>query len=64
MQFRSLAHNKKVFISNNNYSARIGNNGEYFNLGIFENEEESARAYDAKAVELHKEYAYLNFPND
>jgi uncharacterized protein YycO len=32
-------------------------------VGTFKTEEEAARAYDRKAVELHKEFANLNFPD-
>ena len=35
-----------------------------FNLGYFDDEVEAARAYDKKAKELFKEYAYLNFPEE
>jgi hypothetical protein len=33
-------------------------------IGCFTDEKEAARASDAKAKELHGEYAYLNFPDE
>lgn len=33
-------------------------------IGLFHNEVEAAKAYDKKARELHKEFAYLNFPSE
>ena len=38
--------------------------GEYFHLGLFEDEVEAAKARDRKAYELHGPYACLNFPED
>lgn len=44
------------------WKAVIKLNGVVHYLGQFTNEEEAARAYDAKAKELFGEFAYLNFP--
>ena len=42
---------------------RIRKNGIEYHLGTFQTVEEAARAYDVKALELHGEFAYLNFPD-
>ena len=46
------------------WRAQIGVNSTTRSLGYFETEEEAARAYDAKARELHGDKARLNFPDD
>lgn len=45
------------------WCARIKYKKKYIFIGNFENEEDAARAYDNKALELYGEYAKLNFPN-
>jgi hypothetical protein len=44
------------------WAATINSNNVRVNLGYFTTPEEAARAYDAKARELHREFAWLNFP--
>jgi hypothetical protein len=46
----------------NPWAASIGVNNKHVRLGRFPTEEEAARAYDGRAVELWGEYACLNFP--
>lgn len=43
------------------WCARIYTNGKHYHIGYFDNEIKAARAYDKKARELFKEYAYTNF---
>lgn len=44
------------------YRARITVNYQRISVGCFDSAEEAARARDAKATELHGEFARLNFP--
>lgn len=44
--------------------ARMKIAGKHTYLGSFVTEEEAARAYDAKAREVHGEFARLNFPEE
>ena len=49
------------------YRAYIGDperTGRHIALGWYTTKEEAARARDAKAKELHGEFAYLNFPDE
>jgi len=43
------------------WQARIETNGQCFCLGLYDNAEDAARAYDEKARELFGEFAYTNF---
>lgn len=46
------------------WRAQIRCAGVHYNLGFFTDEADAARVYDAKAHELHGEFAWLNFPDD
>jgi hypothetical protein len=48
----------------NKWLAYISFNGKRKHLGRFDNEIDAARAYDKAALEFHKEFARLNFPQD
>lgn len=46
----------------NKYQTQVQYQGKHHTVGYFSDEEQAARAYDYKAVELFGEYACLNFP--
>ena len=43
--------------------AQIGKDRKHHSLGFFKSEEDAAKTYDAKAIELFGEYACINFPD-
>lgn len=51
---------KGVYKSRDKYRARIFHEGKNINIGTYETEEEAAKAYDSKALELHGEFANTN----
>lgn len=44
------------------WCARIRDGNKYRHLGLFTDPADAAKAYDAAAIELHGEFARLNFP--
>lgn len=46
------------------WTASIVHGYKQRHLGTFQTAEDAARAYDAKAVELFGEFAWLNFPGE
>ena len=44
----------------NKWRAQIKDVRKFKNLGVFTNEREAAEAYNAAAVQFHKEFAKLN----
>jgi hypothetical protein len=52
---------KGVVWSAGKWVARIKNDGKMYYLGRFVDAADAARAYDAKATEVHGEFACLNF---
>jgi len=46
------------------WAASICFRGVHHHLGLFEDEVEAARTRDRKAIELHGEFAWLNFPQE
>jgi hypothetical protein len=53
---------KGVWKMRDKFQAGITFNNEKIHIGTFNSPEEAAKAYDSKAKELFKEFAYLNFP--
>ncbi len=45
------------------WNTKIKANYHSYHLGLFSNEADAARAYDAAAMRLHGEFACLNFPS-
>lgn len=56
-KFKGITFNKRK----NKWQAQIGHNYKNITIGSFDNQEDAAKAYDKKAIELHGEYACLNF---
>jgi len=46
----------------NKWQAKIGHNYQQIHLGVFDTEEEAARAYDKEALELKGPHWKINFP--
>lgn len=53
---------KGVYPNRGKWASSIMIEGKRIWIGRFDNEIEAAKAYDAKAKELHAEFAVLNFP--
>ena len=46
------------------WQAQIKHNNKSIHIGLYEDKEEAARAYDKKAKELHGNFKNLNFPDE
>ncbi len=55
--YKGVCYHKK----SGKWVAQIHVDGKNFNLGYFITSEDAARAYDIAALDLHKEFAKLNF---
>lgn len=50
--------------STGKWRASITFNKKATNLGHYDSEEDAARVFDRAAIKYHKDFAFLNFPND
>lgn len=48
-------------VNSGSWRAQLHHNRIKYTLGYYENEEDAAKAYDKKAIEMHGEFANLNF---
>jgi hypothetical protein len=53
-----------VYPCGDKWGAKIGHQRRTLHIGVFDDPAEAARAYDRKAIELHGEFACLNFPEE
>jgi len=58
--YKGISYDKKY----DKWYGIISYDGKTHNLGCFKTAKEAALAYDEKAQEIFKEYAYLNFPKE
>jgi hypothetical protein len=49
--------------SEKKWLAQLGSRNKIYSIGLFDTEEDAAKAYDIYAKRKFGEYAYLNFPN-
>ncbi|MHC4260562.1 MAG: hypothetical protein ACYSTF_09170 [Planctomycetota bacterium] len=60
-RYKGVTRNRRRRKSTGSWRAQIRFNGKLRHLGIFKNEVDAAVAYDRKAVELFRDFAWLNF---
>lgn len=53
---------KGIFAWGNKWAARISYDNKKYHLGVFDFQEDAAKAYDEAARRLHGQFARLNFP--
>lgn len=58
-KFRGVCWHKAA----NGFAAQIQHNGRHSHLGVFKTQERAAAEYDLAAIEMHGEFARLNFPD-